>query len=82
MNVLVYTFKEKETADAVAGPDNYLYFLYQAVIENDDNEEDVYFAFVYSDGYVTSQEYLTLSMMKMKNATAVRMIMTEFMRKQ
>lgn len=47
--------KKKETADAVAGPDNYLYFLYQAVIENDDNEEDVYFAFVYSDGYVTSQ---------------------------
>ena len=39
----------------MAGPDNYLYFLYQAVIENDDNEEDVYFAFVYSDGYVTSQ---------------------------
>ena len=39
----------------MAGPDNYLYFLYQAVIENDDNEEDVYFAFAYSDGYVTSQ---------------------------
>ena len=50
-----YFLKKKETADAVAGPDNYLYFLYQAVIENDDNEEDVYFAFVYSDGYVTSQ---------------------------
>ena len=51
----IYFLKKKETADAVAGPDNYLYFLYQAVIENDDNEEDVYFAFAYSDGYVTSQ---------------------------
>lgn len=48
----IYFLKRK---DGISGEkDNYLYYLCRATIENEDTQEEVYFAFVYTNGYITS----------------------------
>ena len=48
-------FKEKRNSRRGGRTGQLPVFSLSGSDRNDDNEEDVYFAFVYSDGYVTSQ---------------------------
>lgn len=49
----VYFLKRKNEMEGEK--DNYLYYLYRAVISNADAEEEVYFLFEYFNGYVTAE---------------------------